>query len=431
LPLFNQAGRISERRATAWILPSSRSPWTGTAASPMTILRCKKRRGGNNTKRWDLMIEKLREYHEKYGHSLVKEAQDPELYKWSLSIRRNYRHQIRGKIANVDGPCDETSAILSRQSRPHLSLDKLQILKDLDFVWDVQSVQWNNRYQQLKDFWTEHGHCRVPATYSKAPGLGVWVRNQRREYRKLLDASSSSSETTASTLTPERLVALEALNFTWCKSQETSWETRYRELQVFYQTYGHANVPESYPTNPALGAWCINQRSYYRQHDRGQSTGLTEDRIKRLNEIGFKWNYREEKWNAMKERLRQYHADHGHINISTVDEANSDLRTWLIRQRFHFNRKQEGFPSPLTEERQRALEDAITDFSWKGREGDSGPSSEDWARLFDAMRDKGIQPGMRPKQHWFEGTNPFAMKIKDYWTEQDLWELWHQEEDDD
>ena len=47
------------------------------------------------------------------------------------------------------------------------------------------------------------------------------------------------------------------------------------------------------------------------------------------------------------------------------------------------------------------------------------------------MRDKGFQPGMRPKQHWFEGTNPFSMHVKSTYTEQDLLELWNQDADDD
>ena len=47
------------------------------------------------------------------------------------------------------------------------------------------------------------------------------------------------------------------------------------------------------------------------------------------------------------------------------------------------------------------------------------------------MRDKGLQLGMRPKQHWFEGINPFSINVKSTYTEQDLLELWYQDADDD
>jgi hypothetical protein len=47
------------------------------------------------------------------------------------------------------------------------------------------------------------------------------------------------------------------------------------------------------------------------------------------------------------------------------------------------------------------------------------------------MREKGISPGMRPKQHWFEGLNRFQDEIKETWTEEDLLELWNQGQDDE
>jgi len=62
--------------------------------------------------------------------------------------------------------------------RPQLSETKMQQLEALEFPWEVQSWQWNGRYQQLVAFQQRHGHVRVPANCAEYPGLGIWVRNQ-------------------------------------------------------------------------------------------------------------------------------------------------------------------------------------------------------------------------------------------------------------
>lgn len=143
----------------------------------------------------------------------------------------------------------------------------------------------------------------------------------------------------------------------------------------------------------------------------------------RLLQIGFLFQVRSKQWNAWCDRLLTYAHQQGHVQIATDDENNSDLRQWIIWQRFLYHR------GLLVADRVVALQ-RIPHWTWKVR-GNS-LSAKDWAQLFDAMRAKGIQPGARPKQHWFEGTNRFldSSNFKEWWTEQDLLELWNQEEDD-
>ena len=86
---------------------------------------------------------------------------------------------------------------------------------------------------------------------------------------------------------------------------------------------------------------------------------------------------------------------------------------------------------PLTQERIQAIEAAVPDFPWRARASNSGPSSQDWAKLFDEMRKKGIRPGMREKRHWFDGVNPFKVSVKDTWTEADLMALWNADSSED
>lgn len=366
------------------------------------------------------MVDRLQTFRQMNGHSLLTEhSGDPLLYKWTLSIRRNYRHQAKALISSKESP----SIVVSSSNRPRLPEEKLQVLLDLDFPWDIQSSIWDGRYRDLQSFHRQHGHCRVAPNSNEFPGLGVWVRNQRREYKRLERGEKS-------TLTTARLQALRDLEFEWYRSHKDAWESRYQELSAYYEQHGHSNVPEDYVDNVRLGQWSMNQRTAYKRYANGEPTALTVDRIQLLEEIDFRWNLREHQWYSMQERLKQYHEQNESVAILSSDQENTDLRGWLILQRYHYHRRKKGLPSPLTNQRIEALENAIPGFAWKAFPG-SGPSSEDWSSLFDAMRDKGIQPGTRPKQHWFEGVNPQKIDVKNMYTEQDLLELWNENDDDD
>jgi hypothetical protein len=52
---------------------------------------------------------------------------------------------------------------------------KLQHLADMDFQWNHVSAKWDQRFEELKKFKDEHGHCRLP----QKGQLGIWVMGQR------------------------------------------------------------------------------------------------------------------------------------------------------------------------------------------------------------------------------------------------------------
>ena len=374
------------------------------------------------------MITDLTAFREEKGHSLVsandveEDGKWAELYRWTKSVRKNYGHQV------LKARPKRTAASTGSTKRHTLSREKLQQLEKLDFCWDLHTLSWDRRYNQLLQFYKEHGHSKVPANHPD--GLGVFVRNCRREYRRFEQGEPS-------TLTVNRLNKLFAVDFVWSRSREESWENRYKQLQEFYAKHGHSNVPEHYPDNPSLGKWCNNQRTYYSRLCRGQMSSLTEERIQLLEDVGFVWHYRRYKFDVMLNRLSTFYREHGHIQIPTNEKQNEDLRYWITIQRYYYHHRQKDLESdgmssvPLTEERIRAIESAIPDFRWRVRGGGSGPSSKDWAKLFDEMRKKGLRPDAPTKQHWFDGVNPFSITVKDTWTEEDLMALWNQEEEDD
>jgi len=460
------------------------------------------------------MFERLKMYQEIHGHCMVT-ADDPdqELYKWTRSIRKNYKHQFTKSVRpkrkshnsshdsnnhnnnnnknNTTSTATTTTTSSSSSStttgqhktrRPMLSESKVKLLQSVNFCWDVQSVLWEQRYEELAEFYGIHGSS-APLSLLQAedPSLAIWLQNQRRDYRLYLQDLPSS-------LTEERLELLEDLGVVEdYQTQQEAWAQHYQYLVDFHQKYGHVNVPQKYhhpvtinvveeggqvqqrETTFALGHWCMNQRTARRRwdslhqeqddseagmkknkmkkknskskkNDKIASNGSAGDarniisgfRIRMLDALNFSWSERDTKWHQMLARLKEYHELHGHLKIPTTDIANQDLRNWLIAQRHYYQRQQRPHrSSPMTQARVKAVEESIPDFSWKAYNGKEGPSAEDWSNLFNAMRDKGIAPSARPKQHWFEGANPFSAEVKSEWTEAELMDLWHQAGDDD
>lgn len=357
--------------------------------------------------RWQDMIIRLQAFSAEHGHTRVpKDYQDRNLYRWTQNLIKNYGHQLTN-----------TTTPASLEGRRHfLSPKRLQQLEKLGFEWEQRSTMWDRNYQELWDYWKSNGHCHVTALENRK--LCNFVQNQRQEYRRYVAGN-------ATTLTPERMEALQRINFDWARSHEKLWSERHKELQVYLDEMGSANVPQDYSANYQLGQWTMNQRTKYKQRQSGQSNGMTHERIRRLEKVRFEWSIREMKWNVMYNRLKNYQEENDQVDIPTSDTTNTDLRMWLKRQRYYYNTNN---TSRLSEERIQRLE-SIPGFEWRRRRT-VGPSKDDWSQLFVAIREKGIAPGAKAKQHWFEGTNRWA-EVKTEWTEQELLALWNEEEDED
>jgi Helicase associated domain len=340
---------------------------------------------------WHYRMQQMQSFYQEFGHSRVTSKTGhsyPGLYQWVRTIR---------------GPRKSTLS--------SLQVDELQ---RVGICWNTRELAWQTQYTRLQKFYGEYGHCRVPNNSKEYIGLGVWVRNQRREHRLWLAGGKC-------TLSDERRQLLETIDFQWHRPHELVWQERYDQLCQFVQQYGHANVPQ---TDPHLGVWCMNQRTSYRKYQRGEPSAMTKDRVEKLQAVGFLFLVRRKRWETMVTRLSEYHTRHGHVNIATNDTVNRDLRLWLITQRFRYNQKL------LSNDRILSVEDAIPDFEWYAR-NKSGPSQRDWSKLFDAMRDKGISPDMPAKQHWFQGAPITATQVKDSWTPDELLALWNEEDDED
>ena len=124
--------------------------------------------------------------------------------------------------------------------------------------------KWNARFEELLDYESEHGDCIVPCKQGK---LGIWVRTQRVAYM-------------AGSLAQDRIERLDGIGFKWKQRDKVPWETRFDQLVQYKAKHGDCNISRS---QGQLGHWVNKQRFIYKKGK------LSQDRIKRLNVIGFDW----------------------------------------------------------------------------------------------------------------------------------------------
>ena len=149
---------------------------------------------------------------------------------------------------------------------------------------------WNNHYNNLVEYKKENGNCYVYRSDGDAT-LAGWVHVQRKE-RRLYDQGKHSQ------MTEERIKLLDAIGFDWNPSQsggvtkmrqadrDKLWHDTFEMLCDYKKEHGHCNPKKGYPK---LGAWTSRQRQLYAKNKSGEETTLTDEKIAKLESIGFKF----------------------------------------------------------------------------------------------------------------------------------------------
>mmetsp|Transcript_2810 Transcript_2810/g.5946 ORF Transcript_2810/g.5946 Transcript_2810/m.5946 type:complete len:1245 (-) Transcript_2810:653-4387(-) len=200
----------------------------------------------------------------------------------------------------------------------------------------IVEAEWKQRYDELVQFKNQFGHTNVPEPYQPNLALGIWVKEQRQQYKLLLRGKPSR-------ITNVRVQLLEAIDFEWQVAETFEWKRRYRELQLFKSRFGHANVPVGYccggqqdrelqgsPTSTqytqtsstssnstgSLGRWVQEQREQKRLWDQGKPSSMTMERVTMLEGVGFCWDSDEKVLNEQQLRQVLRHQPPGKIAVS-------------------------------------------------------------------------------------------------------------------
>jgi superfamily II DNA or RNA helicase len=195
---------------------------------------------------WENMFNELNKHYTIFGHPNVPKRYNEShgLGTWCQGQRNAYKNK-------------------------KLSPDRINKLTSIGFCWDPLAEQWERMFVELFKYYGEYGNCDVPHRYSMNPTLGLWVGVQRRAYKK-------------NKLLKEYINRLESIEFDWAPLT-SSWDEMFYKLCKYREIHGDCNVSSKCPENPILGRWVHNQRMLYKQKK------LTQDRIDRLNGIGFLW----------------------------------------------------------------------------------------------------------------------------------------------
>lgn len=181
------------------------------------------------------------------------------------------------------------------------------------------SDAWNDRFAELKEYQKTYGNSDVPQGHSKNPALARWVKTQR-----VLDRRG--------TLAKDRARRLGRIKFLFGK---------YRE------EHGHCKVTRGNFGNASLAEWVHDQRKL------AQRGALVEDRIKRLEDIGFSFRKGlDARWDNHFKELEAFTQTHRHCNVPWSHA----LKVWVNSQQL-FHRR-----GKLAEDRFKRLQEIGVSF---------------------------------------------------------------------
>ncbi len=140
---------------------------------------------------WNKWIELLHEYKNEHGNVDVplKYEPNPSLGTFVNRQRTEYRKMQNGKPSSM-------------------TQQRVEDLTRLGFTWAIRDchTSWEDRFNELKEFYNSNGHCNVPKIHAKNPSLGYWVNEQRFQYHRMMKKKSSY-------MTDDKIQALNELDF--------------------------------------------------------------------------------------------------------------------------------------------------------------------------------------------------------------------------
>ena len=199
----------------------------------------------------------------------------------------------------------------------NLTEDQIQKLDDIGMIWDSLDYFWEQNFKLAKEYYLTYGSLDIPTNFKSKDGkhLGTWILRQRQLYK-------------SNSLTDEQIKKLDSIGMDWMDRVDRVWENGFIEAKNYSEEYGNLSVPKNYRSNTdfPLGIWIQRQRGLYKNNK------ISENRIKRLTEIGMNWN--PDNWESRFELVQQYYEEHGNINISQKEVIQGVwLGKWIVSQK--------------------------------------------------------------------------------------------------
>lgn len=251
------------------------------------------------TATWDMYYASAKQYYEENGNLEVPARYITEegyaLGSWLNNQKAIRKGTIVGKLTE----------------------DQIKKLDDIGMIWDSLDYFWEQNFKLAKEYYLTYGNLDIPTNYKSTGGkhLGNWILRQRQLYK-------------SNFLTDEQIKKLDSIGMDWMDRVDRVWENGFIEAKNYSEEYGNLSVPKNYRSNTdfPLGIWIQRQRSLYKNNK------ISEDRFKRLTDVGMNWN--PDNWESRFDLVKQYYEEHGNINISQKEVIQGVwIGKWIVSQK--------------------------------------------------------------------------------------------------
>ncbi len=234
----------------------------------------------NKPDSWETRFALAKNYFEEHGNLNVPTKYKVNgvcLYKWINEQRQVY-------IGNRDGK--------------KLTPEQIERLESIGMIWGnrrhiSQVSAWFAQYEDAKRFYEANGHLKITEEYAGENGnrLDIWIKHQKEYYRK-------------GKLSKQQIELLSKIGIIWCR--DDPWEVGFDHAKSYQENHGDLLVPHMYicEDNYRLGNWISNQRNQY--NNLKSKGSLSDERKKRLDDIGMVWNLNEYAWKEGYEHAKSY-----------------------------------------------------------------------------------------------------------------------------
>lgn len=367
--------------------------------------------------KWQSSFDQLVAYKNKRGHFKMSRKEKTPLIQWMVNQRKHCREntidEVRKQKLNSIGFTwgEEADVVFEKKflalvawGRQHghfnisrndrlnntalyfrklhkrgtLAVEKVQHLKDLgfDFTQGDNFLEIREkRLKQVERFFKANGHGHITPLNEPHKGLNNWLIFQRKKYKE-------------GSLPEDFMSRMEAAGVDWNHKKSNSdklWNIKYQQLLSIYRQSGSLTLPPSKNSN-LLNAWCSMQRKLYSEGK------LDPGRLDKLNELGFKWEVYEEKWEENFIALALYKEQHGNCLVNSNKPETEKLGAWCIGARKAYRERR------LAEERVKRL--AALGFIWDVRESNWFTNYESFKEHINQYGWKGLCTLNAQKYAW-------------------------------
>jgi hypothetical protein len=166
---LNTTPKRNDEETSFMIVPETLELEPALISKDKTSITTRNARQTYQYDQWNERYSELVAYKSELGHCNVPYhwPSNPPLSQWVKRQRHQRKLKIEGKRSN-------------------LTNDREQVLAAVGFIWDSRAANWDDRFEELYQFYVKRGHCKVTKKDPKHRPLAVWLKGQRHYCRLFL-----------------------------------------------------------------------------------------------------------------------------------------------------------------------------------------------------------------------------------------------------